>query len=295
VPDRKVILSEWASAGAFVLATFGISLALYRLVADFREGTIAIGLSGWHYAYGILPWALILLSAAAVAARRIPSVPATLRRGLPLAALALAALALAFAIVAFAEKPGEQEFGRAVIEHVDRDEIAEIAARAFEWTPTGSGIRYGFGLLLLAAAALLSLVASAAHLAGSAGRRGLTEAARVAERDGGSVSPPIAASGTRGDWQVPPARPSLSEMPMAQRPAATAEESAVPGAAESNATRTEPEGSAMEPSKGQGTVPLVGTGAVSVVAAACCMRCGAPHRSPIERFCARCGAPRWSD
>jgi hypothetical protein len=256
MPAQKITLSEGLAGAAFVIATFGVSLAVYRLIADFQEGTIAIGISGWHYTFAVLPWLFVLLCAAAVIARRIPGLPSVARRALPFVAPALAGLALVLVIVAFADRPDQRELSVAIVQHVDRDEIEEVAAQALDWTPIGTGIAYGAGLYLVAVGAVLALVATALQLAAGRSRRPAPEAGIDTVAPAGSVSPPAAAtSGTAGAWQAPVA-------PLAVAPTDVAKEAASSAAAPAPAG-TEPPGAAATPGAGQDPVPLTGPGTLA--------------------------------
>ena len=48
------------AAVAAGLATFAVTLAFYRLVGHYEEGTVAVGVSGWHFSAGLLGWILVL-------------------------------------------------------------------------------------------------------------------------------------------------------------------------------------------------------------------------------------------
>jgi hypothetical protein len=263
MPEQRITLSEGLSAAAFVIATFGVSLAVYRLIADFQEGTIAIGISGWHSTFSVLAWLFVLLAATAAIARRIPGLPHVARRALPFVALALAGLALVFVIVAFADRPDQRELSVAIVQHVDRDEIEEVAAQALDWTPIGTGIGYGAGLYLLAVATVLALVAAALQFAAGLARHPVAAngidpfapAGSVPSPAAGSVSPPAAASsGISGAWQAPVA-PLATAAPEVAEEAAPSDGAAAPAG-------TEAAGAEATPGAGQGLVPLVGTGTV---------------------------------
>ena len=153
------------AAAAAGLATFGVTLAFYRLVGHYEEGTVAVGLSGWHFSVGLLGWILVLAAALALWGRRLPRGPTFSRWIAGGVATAAAVAATLTSVIALVDRPEGRDVAAAAFEHVAREELLDVATQAQGWMSVGSEVELGLGPFLLILAALLALLAGARVLA----------------------------------------------------------------------------------------------------------------------------------
>jgi hypothetical protein len=171
----------WLAVAAVVPGTLGIVLAFYSLVARFDEGTVALSVSGWHFSWAVLTWSAVVAAAAIPMVCRVGRLPAA-AIGLSLwIAVLLGVVAVAGVAAAFVDKPGVMDMSASVVEHVDREDLLEVAAPASGWTRAGGGVEYGTGLYLLSLAAVCSLLGGLLQVRGTGRRRGRPGAGRQVE------------------------------------------------------------------------------------------------------------------
>jgi len=142
------------------------------LVARFDEGTVTLSVSGWHFPWAVLTWSAVVAAAAVTIvclAGRLPAAAVVLASRI---AVLLGTVAVVGAVAAFIDKPGVTDMAASVVEHVDREDLLEVAAPASGWTRAGGGVEYGIGLYLLSLAAVCSLVGGLLRLRGAGSRRG---------------------------------------------------------------------------------------------------------------------------
>lgn len=161
----------WLALAAAGLATFAVWLAFYRLVVRFDEGTIVLGISGWHYAVALLSWSAVLAVAVACVGGRVATMSGTAGRTLGAVTAALGLLAVVAVALALIDRPTVAELALSAVEHLDAEELRETAAPSIGWTRDSGGVEYGAGLYLLALAAVLSLVSGLLRLRAVRGDR----------------------------------------------------------------------------------------------------------------------------
>jgi len=169
--DRKYSLDVLAAL-AVAVATVGLTLAFYRLVGSYEEGSVAVGISGWHYGTGLIGWAFVIAAAVGTWMRAGPDGWSGPGRVIGFLTTGAACAAVATAVVAIVRVPDGEAVAAAAYQHISRDELLGIATEAAGWMPTGSHVELGLGPFLLLVSALLVLGAGAGSLRGALGRGG---------------------------------------------------------------------------------------------------------------------------
>lgn len=151
--DESGVCLAVVAAGA---ATLAVSLAFYRLVVRFDEGTIVLAISGWHYAVAVLAWAAVLAVAAVCVVGWLVPTSAVVARALGMAAAALGLLALAAVVVALVRRPTALDLALSAVEHLDADELRQTVVPSMGWSRQSGGVAFGAGLYLLVPATVVA-------------------------------------------------------------------------------------------------------------------------------------------
>jgi len=165
-------LPDVLAAAAVAFASVGLTLAFYRLVGSYEEGSVAVGISGWHYTAGLVGWAFVIAAAVGTWMRAGPDGWSGPGRVIGAVTSAAACAAAAAAVVAIVRPPDGEAVASAAYRHISRDELLGIATEAAGWMPTGSHVELGLGPFVLLVSALLVLGTGAWSLLCAFGRGG---------------------------------------------------------------------------------------------------------------------------